>query len=122
MNIASLENCQKLFELSGWDDTDAHWKWHPGYPDKPEVFISGEEWPGDAWTTCVAYDLGYLLRHAKGMMVSTDPIGERGNAMFLHFADNNRIYEEHADTPEDAACLLACKLFETGILKKGETA
>lgn len=116
MNVASLELCRELYKLSGWKDcSHGYFRYEVGVllrvePHKPE--------PDGIYCVAPAYDLGYLLRKVKGMMVKTDPIGERGTAIYIHFANDNKIYEENANTPEDAACKLAIELLKQGVQKE----
>lgn len=103
MNTTSLEISKRLYELSGWDDTDDH------YPK-----TSNHEYSP-------AYDLGYLLRklprYAGGMafqLSSTSPSG--GESWQISYPTGYVNAFGRADTPEDAAGLLAIKLFEEGVL------
>lgn len=109
MNTASLENCKKLFELSGWVDS----VYHPVNGDKQ-----------------VTYSLGYLLRKLPSMLEDEDDkgayytlhLGKEGEkdyyANYWHF-DNPLVgidILEPSSTPEDATALLAIKLFEEAVL------
>lgn len=108
MQTANLENCKRLYELSGWDDTDYSF----GYM-KGKTAIVGERGTEHAFDDPhSAYDSGYLLRklppHADLTKVEAGKI---------YYAVHHQEYDFQADNPEDALCLLAIKLFEEGILK-----
>jgi hypothetical protein len=99
-DVASLELCRELYELSGW---------------KTFAMERGlaEDRPIDP-----AYDLGYLLRklqrnHVELVGLTT---GEWTARAYWHSTEQARA--EYADTPEDAAAKLAIELFKQGILTK----
>lgn len=123
MNVASLERCKELYELSGWLDTrDQLVKYSlkdmPILLPMPKGEIDVAVLAGAVEWTLPAYDLGYLLRKlpAESNVMN---IGDKwfrathylGGSGFKH------IYKT-ADTPEDAACKLAIELFKQGILTK----
>ena len=91
MNVASLENSKRLYELSGWENTrDAHFD--------------------------PAYDAGYLLRKfSKRIDVSFD-LRNDGTTLRYYIGGELPTQPIEADTPENALCLLAIKLFEEGVL------
>lgn len=95
-DVASLELCQELHKLSGWD----------------------EEWLSHSNTT-PKYDLGYLLRklppstEIKRMGKARADIVRLGE--YVAWNDNHK-GRYHADTPEDATAKLAIELFKQGIL------
>lgn len=104
-NVASLELSKKLYELSGWGD----------YGNDPI-----EKWLDytDDWSV-PAYDCGYLLRKLpkfcrvwlrdeSPLWIATHGAGgsEHGTTAYM-------------DTPEDALCKLAIKLFEERVLNDG---
>jgi len=132
MNVASLELCKELYEVSGWE------------PDRVANYISlyvlfaGKEWIHGKYLREMrrgdipAYDLGYLLRKLQADKIDhvvrwvndkpTDKIDQaikewHGNwisgTLFMPFKDYFI-----ADTPEDATCKLAIELFKQGILTK----
>lgn len=131
MNTASLENCKKLYELSGWDNT--YW-WHKdgtkfnrGMKPMQIVVPRSHELSVEI---CPAYDSGFLLRKLPSMLEDEDDkgsyytlhLGKEGEkdyyANYWHF-DNPLVgidILEPSSTPEDAACLLAIKLFEEAVL------
>jgi hypothetical protein len=117
MNVASLENCKKLYELSGWETGE----W---FTFGAEDAISLDEFPD-----IPKYDLGYLLRklpkeiYAGRFLHLTYPI-DLWVAGYTTDVDGVVVGKvsfdnmQTADTPEDAVCLLAIKLFEQGQLNK----
>lgn len=123
MNVASLENCKKLYELSGWEIGRPHNSTHQYEEDK-----TGHV------TAIPLYPLGYLLRklpkfYEEGntpflLCIQPNPIYTDWSALYHHksISPNHRKSESRfmtdGDTPEDAAALLAIKLFEQGILRK----
>lgn len=120
-DVANLENCKRLYELSGWKDTDfgwlAHSDWETGDWSHELTKLEKKRWVAGA------YDLGYLLR--KLPAVYEEHLGARwifkldqeAEGVWAAYYVSKRL-EGNADTPEDAACLLAIKLFEQGILTK----
>jgi hypothetical protein len=120
MNTASLENCKRLYELSGWEETA--WQW---LEDKDEglVLASADHWKQNDKQICPAYDSGYLLRKLPLAVVILKDV--------IHHNDEGKIWQTYRykaklldgindywyDTPEDALTLLSIKLFEEGILK-----
>lgn len=117
MYTASLENCRKLFEVSGWDDGSLDdWREEP-------TAIEG--------TPKIApkYDLGYLLRKLPLRVEIKDYTS--GILVMHRWSDGSCVMEyigghkpgqqifgpwASADTPEDAAAKLAIELFEQKIL------
>jgi hypothetical protein len=113
MNTANLENCKRLFELSGWDEPSLR------RHSTPTVLGNMHYLP--------AYDSGYLIRQLPAFRFSDDGLAAHLNICtdqkewVASYAYNTDDLDEHitfADTPEDALCLLAIKLFEEGVLKK----
>lgn len=112
MNVASLELCKELYELSGWDDTARR---HPSVHDKRE------DWPP-------AYTLGYLLRKLSQAEIGVSiryvdsPHGvdlREWLHKFIAYAPWMAQGDyPFADIPEDAAAKLAIELFKQGVLKK----
>lgn len=132
MNVASLELCKELYELSGWESDAIN-------PDLEHCWVESKKgWKceltyvfdnygqGKQWGVVPAYDLGYLLRKLPAKL----------NSAYLklvsfeetRYAPTNRFGwlcfysgsspQAKADTPEDAACKLAIELFKQGILKQ----
>jgi hypothetical protein len=124
MNVASLELCRELYELSGWDDTFIKYRSYKG-----GSWDAGEWWTAprtDPSTSGMdelpAYDLGYLLRKLAG-------IEEQHRFSIHHVRTFFAIYEGaslhaesngNSDTPEDAAAKLCTTLYKHGILKKSQ--
>lgn len=121
MNVASLELCKELFELSGWrnasdqyiqmNDPDAPIELRSGYDNLSELgnYSFSEISP--------AYDLGYLLRKLPYLTLTNDY--ERGTwycGEYGWYDDIGWIERVEADTPEDAACKLAIELFKQKLL------
>lgn len=129
MNVASLELCKELCELSGWrDELDMWFEFgtHLGEPKKWGIGRTGE-FP--------AYDLGYLLRKLPPTLQNPNHITNKGfdsTCVLLVSVD----VDEHdrwitcydsvyggrimamgtGDTPEDATCKLIIELFKRKIL------
>jgi hypothetical protein len=105
--VANLENCKRLYKLSGWAGTGQI------FADFPD-FIPEEDFD------IPAYSLGFLLRKLPPRVnlvqlqyLSRDSTGYK---WVINMMDDE--LEISADTPEDAACLLLCELFEQGIITK----
>lgn len=101
MNVASLELSKRLWELSGWHN-GTHWS-VPGNPD--------------AVTDFPKYTLGYLLRKLEPLNPSLD-YGEDAKWTAETYPRTARF--QMADTPENATAKLCVKLFESGVLKRGD--
>jgi hypothetical protein len=130
-NVASLELCKELLELSGWDDTKQVWKYTE--PMSTDIKYGVRE-DGDKWCYSVqphsmksynlnevsvwsAYDSGYLLRKLPAELLLTKL--RNGDVRFQikhHTAE--KLYGVLADTPEDALTQLAIQLFKSGELTK----
>ena len=124
MNVASLENCKKLFELSGWKDTSLKSWEHDNHPEENMGDFVGQDGSTSSisWV-CPAYDAGFLLRRLPNYIDTED---EAYELQLWHAYDDcwTSSYKLsdpeltiHSDTPEDALALLAIKLFEEGVLK-----
>lgn len=118
MNVASLELCKELYELSGWDGT------HIFYDAENDPVESKRALIMHPTKNCPAYELGYLLRklptdieEAQFVNVGTADEKEPWVAEYSPSLTVKTIYA-FADTPEDAACKLAIKLFKNGILSQ----
>lgn len=115
MNVANLELCKELYELSGWGDT---YFWFAGghlqrNQDPPRALLSDK--------TVAAYDLGYLL----GKLQSYWPMavyigGGKQNEWSVSVNSKYHVTPQEADIPENAAAKLAIELFKQGILTKGD--
>ena len=115
MNVANLELCKALYEVSGWDYSTFWW-----FRDVPENRILLASAIQDDTgiirrQICPAYDLGYLLRKLPVYSKVWQHLEGGWKAeTFTGFDHIGAI----ADTPEDAACKLAIELFRQGILTK----
>jgi hypothetical protein len=131
MNVASLDLCRELYELSGWQPVpsvdygfywmsiDRHGKpcdWHI------ERMFGPQDRTGEVQVP--AYDLGYLLRNLP-LQIGEDYDSRvlRMDAWTEHWQFAYWIYEipyeiGEADTPEDATCKLAIALINQGILTR----
>lgn len=106
MNVASLELCKELYELSGWNTHISH-----GVPDRDIHPV---------------YDLGFLLRKFPKKLKHPATGEEYTLGLTWHLdeekwiADYQRSLLPHAeaDTPENAAAKLAISLFKANILTK----
>lgn len=125
MNVASLELCKELHELSGWGDTPISLLLND-FGDVADILRTGEENPyGKGYRFAPAYDLGYLLRklpqyldnHKRLNIHPTydgswwsgySPVGDYDISDFAQIDQDT----------ENAACKLAIELFKQGILKR----
>lgn len=120
MNVASLELCKELYDLSGWADVNYAWNTGNGrvmrlYVDDGEI-LHRDDYP--------AYDLGYLLRR---LPIKAPNLKGSVNYWFtlttIHTGEWMAWYDgtagqAYGNSPEDAAAKLAIKLFKQGILVK----
>lgn len=125
MNTASLENCKKLYELSGWEDVS--YSWVRKGDSKSIIHRSHSEYAGvmaDADFANPAYDLGYLLRELPAKIPSNEHsnndwlilekiVGAQDGDWVARYGTQ---YIYQSDTPEDCCALLAIKLIEEGII------
>lgn len=105
MNVASLELCKELYELSGWSDPYK-------YGDRVEHYHPYE---------VPAYDLGFLLRKLPNEITHhLDRFhlirGEDNWYAKYECFKTNDIFTL-ANTPEDAAARLCIELIKQGLLK-----
>lgn len=112
MNVASLELCKELYELSGWEDTE---KWLTASDLLPEI-IDGKKTGNLKREQVPAYDLGYLLRKLPPVTKVINCSNEKTQIYGALFPELKLTF--HGDTPEDAACKLAIELFKQGVLPK----
>lgn len=148
MHVANIELCKQLFELSEWENYPCYWSMRA--VGKYASTVLSKHSPKlrkriENGLNTPAYDLGYLLRKLPRQLVIKTRIytfiltpstsdgswsadyfsgrfeyydGERNSERWLH--NGNRARPTEADTPENAAAMLAIQLFKEGILKKGE--
>jgi hypothetical protein len=123
MNVASLDLCRELYDLSGWNETD---KWYG-------TWYGDEDWAVGVYDPNVpdcypAYDLGDLLRRLPATTSITRALSDY-TARTKTFDETVSVPRTHTalparwmvrgDTPENAAAKLAVELFKQGILAKG---
>lgn len=143
MNVASLDLCRELYELSGWEFKRRYPCWvdnatkshaQEGYPKLVNKLGLKNDWEYGKqygiYKMFPAYDLGYLLRKLEA-------VGETiilrynnpENMTAIALSDWNRRYTAAtvsmtqgsypiATTPEDATAKLAIRLFKKGVLEK----
>lgn len=122
MNVASLELCKELFELSGWEDTEKVWYQVPEDDDSIsyEVLNYGEVAIRDGVRVgsdlAPAYDLGYLMRKL-GDNVELEHFGAGWDVQKYH---EDSFTSAAADTSEDAAAKLAIELIKQNVLDPKE--
>lgn len=106
MNVASLELCKELYELSGWNEAEAL---------RQEIHFDPNSLVNSAYTL-PRYDLGYLMRELPEVTVVFRQ--RAGTSWRCHYNPEDSIATLgcEADTPEDAAAKLAIELFKQGIL------
>lgn len=130
MNVASLELCKELYEVSGW--YFANHKWYYSEFTGLLTLAPADDDVGKTYkVVCPAYDLGYLIRklprtkkyigtYKRAMtsdlvVASLDTIewgaGYQEDESFFNLI-------ETAATPEDACARLAIELFKQGVLTK----
>lgn len=110
MNVASLDLCRELYELSGWGaktidksaSGDIINSWYQERTENNESI--------DVTLVAPQYDLGYLLRKLPEETQVT--MNSAGVIIKV------KSYFHKADTPEDAACKLAIELFKQKVLDK----
>lgn len=133
MNVASLELCKELYELSGWKDTYTIWA-EKIRTSKKGTNYTYTEWnirhskPHKPTKTVPAYEIGRIIRGLPKTMVSLDgmdeiTIGYNHKSSYFYAGYGKGIsfsFYYEADTPEDAACKLAIELFKQGILSQEE--
>jgi hypothetical protein len=129
-NVASLDLCKELYELSGWGDTDQIWvkrirssyrngapfyQWTVSRENRSYRMRQADRHP--------AYSLGYLLRKLPGYVgdefLDMCWYGDGWECAYQRSRRglwNAEIGSHHAKTPEDAACKLAIELFKQGVL------
>lgn len=143
MNIASLDLCTELYEVSGWKNTSEKWR--------KEMFKGGYVLTHSpaGYDNTPAYDLGFMLRKLPRKLKGVNSKQRDGNfnlyasrgkgAWVASYADedssiirrlkkdaetqNNRNFwflAFSADTPEDAACKLLCELIKQGTIQPRE--
>ena len=113
MNVANLELCRELHELSGWEDT---YLAYVSQTTGEQHVLAADGSFGENWDFDWAYDLSYLLRK---LPVHTKLWAERPDNWHAHFDDKDGLMQGlHVtyDTPEDAAAKLCVELIKQGLL------
>lgn len=112
MNVASLELCKELYELSGWKTGVWYWTNGPYSPEESLVTDLTGYQNDDIFEP--AYTLGYLARklpHGANLEIGKSSIG------YVARWEGVAKHSKADDTPEDAACKLCCELIRQGIIK-----
>lgn len=112
MNVASLELCKELYELSGWYDTSFVWS-RNSLANRPLTFK-----PDAVFDDPPAYDLGFLIRK----MPRRVKLRTYSNGYAVQWQKNGAVYRNQermfeAESPEDCLCMLAIFLLKEGIIK-----
>lgn len=122
MNVASLELCKELYELSGWNNASYIHECLPNKSYVTTLSTHNMEHYKDNWYY-PAYDLGFLIRKLPPEIKRHELVMHRySNSYDFCYEHDTRDYGVEqlayatADAPEDALCNLAIKLFEEGIL------
>ena len=126
MHVTSLELSKTLYHLSGWKDTEYFYQ-RNDYADGSAGFslvnpvleapLAGEAYP--------AYDLGYLLRRLPTQTrikreydASPDkPQETPAHYRALYDTADDQHFWQGANTPEDAAALVAIELLKAEITR-----
>lgn len=109
--VASLENCKRLYELSGWE-TNIPYDWGVEHQQSLDGLSKKVIQKADFYL----YSAGYLLRKLPNQTKLRK--AKTMDRYWAYFGNNDKRDSVYADTPEDALALLAIKLFESGVLKK----
>ena len=127
-DVASLEHCKELYELSGWDNTDTSWYKVYNYETRAhsdiEAIYAGDasEATGISSLDIPAYNLGYLLRKLLAVSTVVNFIRLSNGKVTISYNPSKPDYNNYeSDSSEDAAAKLAIELFKQGILKKEQS-
>jgi hypothetical protein len=131
MNVANLNNCKALFELSGWDDTSHVMRHGYNFGNEQHMFLAHKNEKYMPGIDLPAFDSGFLLRKLREngkyphLNIEAGLYG-KWQAKYAYKTDKTTltypgIAHGVADTPEDALILLAIQLFKDGILQKEST-
>lgn len=122
-DVASLELCRELYELSGWNSGRRAYYRRNDDGSLSETSAFDEDLEGEIRL----YPLGYLLRrlpqfveldsvhNGQLQMAHDDPEGNVECWLYRYVSTG--LYGR-AERPEDAACQLAIQLFKQGVLIK----
>lgn len=120
-NVASLENCKELYELSEWRDCE--WQYWNGEANNDISEITLEWGYGNYGDNCApAYDAGFLLRKLprvletdfKDKLSQLSMIASNINGYTYYYPYTK--YTATSQNLEDAACKLVIELWKQGIL------
>jgi hypothetical protein len=112
MNVASLEYCKELQDVSHWiHGLNYVWCYKNGEWEVFDMTMRSDYTTGGE-VFVPAYDLGYIFRKLPSTRLSKSGIGYR----IAYLSHGRERIMQKADTPEDAACKLAIELFKQGIL------
>jgi hypothetical protein len=126
MNVASLELCKELYELSGWEDTFWNYSRSSGSDFPFRLGHKGSIETREVKERYPAYDLGYLLRRLPAKRHRSTSRQSRYESLRLWKQVDDWVVGYSgigycsAESPEDAACELAIGLFKNGILTPTE--
>lgn len=121
-NVASLNLCKELYELSGWNGTEKCWATDGDsnyLSNYPNANLGHEE-----ALVAYAYDLGYLLRKLPltddiGSYIELRKVSVNGSVRYVVFTRPNATpFNSGGETAEDAACKLTIELFKQNVLTK----
>lgn len=121
MNVASLENCKILYELSGWNPDE--WAYDTSYADNWLRHIA--DFPeGSRERRLVdmipAYETGFLLRKlplwVNGFSFRMNMDFVTGTGWVCGYEPTDRMSFK-ADTPEDCAAKLCIELIQQKVIK-----
>jgi len=117
MNVARLDLSKELYTLSGWEQALYEHELLNGEYYTTTLPIKDME-HGSRNTYIPAYDLGYLVRKLQTTMdyLRASTVSKQWVVKGPWSDDEDSLI--YADTPEDAACILAIRLFKEGILKR----
>ena len=115
MNVASLELCKELYELSGWDNTYFNYAEHELDGNIVLPYHRDSE-NSSKWFECPAYTLGYLLR--KMSLGFRDLSYHSDGRWIARSGAGTGRFMKSAKTPEDAAAKLAIELWKRGLVER----
>ena len=126
--MTSLSISKKLYEATGWDDTDFDWlidKLDDEYTKPPEVGYRTSR-KSEIFDFVPAYSSDYLLEKLPSIINETSLTlsSAYGTGTWFSSYQDYKVngmtvnYLTVADTPADALALLAIKLFKQGILER----
>lgn len=120
-NVASLELCKELYELSGWFGTYANYYLIDGIGSLRPAIKTEDSWPGNQLVLeAPAYDLGYLIRKLPENK-AVEYSDENGwAAIYDDRIASGVVVRKEAKTPEDALCKLCIELIKQKVITPHE--